>query len=987
MAGFNILKYTLLFFLLLFLATKICAQNAADPDPTFASTSINNSIYTSKVQSDGKILVGGEFTYTNNNTTVNRFARLNVDGTIDKSFNIGTGTNPEIGAQVNTIAIQHDKKIIIGGAFLTFNGELKNGLARLNSDGSLDHSFNTGTGFNNHVITIAIQKNGKIIIGGSFTSYNDVPKKYLIRLHEDGTLDNTFNLGIGPNNEIRTIEIQADDKIIIGGNFTSYNGVLKNYLTRLNEDGSIDNSFNIGTTTNDDGVTSIAIQTDGKILVAGGFNSINGVTRKDLVRLNADGTLDQSFNIGTINIEPQYFIWKVAIQQDGKIIIGGTFTSINNVPQSYLSRLNSDGSIDNSFHIGTGVNYVVFSITTQADGKIIIAGAFSSYQNTTHNFIVRLYGDSPLWYNSIKGLVYNDTNKDCQFQISDNTIRSVVIKALPGPYYGFSNNYGKYQIRVDTGTINYTLTQEYNSIQSKLLINKCIASHNVSLKGAYIDTSSFDFSDSIRQCALLNINVQKAITRRCFRSTTYVNYCNYGNKDATGTQIKIVYPPFIRPISSVPMWTSKQDSIIIFDVGTVADGYCGTISLIDSVICGNESIRGLTQCIKASISPASNCLAENPSWDRSSMKVTGSCINNNAELTIHNSGTGNMADSLQYRVFVNDTLIFVGNFKLNTGESLKIKYPTIGQTIRLEADQHPLHPGKSRPRTTLEGCGVTNPGFQRKGLVITSPPDDLDEDVATTCDIIRDSYDPNDKLAIPLGVGSAHNVSPGQELEYTIRFQNTGNDEAYTIKVIDTLDINLDVASFIPGASSHPFTLDVSGKGKAICTFNFYNISLPAKSINELESNGLVSFRIKIPSTTPLGTVIRNKAYIYFDYNSPIITNETMHTVDNTIEEDFSRGSLVQVGEVINGLNKRYNSNSVKIYPNPSSGNITVENTQAYTNSELRIVSITGVIQKSIHLTNNTIQQVSLEGVRQGMYLYEIWEEGERKSGGMLQVK
>jgi uncharacterized repeat protein (TIGR01451 family) len=367
------------------------------------------------------------------------------------------------------------------------------------------------------------------------------------------------------------------------------------------------------------------------------------------------------------------------------------------------------------------------------------------------------------------------------------------------------------------------------------------------------------------------------------------------------------------------------------------------------------------------------------------MMVTGSCVNGNAVFVMNNQGSGSMADSLEYRVYVNDTLIFSGNYKLISGEILTVSYPAGGQTIRLEADQHPLHPGKSRPRATVENCGVA--ASEVRNLVITAPQDDLDEEVAITCSTIRDSYDPNDKLAMPIGIGASNMVAPGTELEYTIRFQNTGNDTAYTVRVIDTLDVNLDAASFTQGASSHPYTLSISGKGQAVLAFNFYNINLPDITTDKLGSEGLVSFRITVPSNTVLGTQIKNKAHIFFDYNSAIITNETMHTIDNTVYSDLSRGSMVQVGQVISGVNKGYNKSSVKIYPNPSSGIITVELPASGNNSEIRIISLTGVIQKSVMLSNSAVQQVNLEGIPQGMYLYEIREEGERKAGGLLQVK
>ena len=168
-------------------------------------------------------------------------------------------------------------------------------------------------------------------------------------------------------------------------------------------------------------------------------------------------------------------------------------------------------------------------------------------------------------------------------------------------------------------------------------------------------------------------------------------------------------------------------------------------------------------------------------------------------------------------------------------------------------------------------------------------------------------------------------------------------------------------------------------------TFRFDQINLPDSTTNNLASSGLVSYRMTVPSNAPIGTVIKNKAYIYFDYNAPIVTNETMHTVDTVTYKNLSKGSAVQVGAVTTGLTGRKIIQAAKIYPNPTAGIITVEMPEAAANSELRIISLVGVQQRSVPLSS-AIQQVSLEGLSQGMYLYEVWQNGERKAGGKLQI-
>jgi uncharacterized delta-60 repeat protein len=160
----------------------------------------------------------------------------------DRGFGFGDGAN---GATYTT-AIQSDGKIVIGGNFTSYNGTASNYIARLNTDGSLDGGFNPGTGANNYILTTRVQSDGKIIIGGHFTTYNGTARNRIARLNTDGSLDAGFNPGTGADSYIGTTAIQSDGKIIIGGGFTSYNGTARNYIARLNTDGSLDAGFNPG---------------------------------------------------------------------------------------------------------------------------------------------------------------------------------------------------------------------------------------------------------------------------------------------------------------------------------------------------------------------------------------------------------------------------------------------------------------------------------------------------------------------------------------------------------------------------------------------------------------------------------------------------------------------------------------------------------------------------------------------------------------------
>jgi uncharacterized delta-60 repeat protein len=352
-------------------------------------TGFDWTVNTLSIQSDGKIIVGGGFS-SYQAVEANYIVRLNSDGSRDTSFNIGTGFN---GLDVRTLTIQSDGKIIVDILLAISRGLGANSIVRLNIDGSIDTSFNNiGTGFSSTVKTLAIQSDGKIIVVGDFSSYQGVASNRIARLNIDGSIDTSFNIGIGFNNDVYTLALQSDGKIIVGGDFSSYQGVGVNNIIRLNTDGSIDNSFNIGTGF-DDYVNTIAIQSDGKIIVGGWFSSYQGVGANNIVRLNSDGSIDNSFNIGTGFDD---YVNTIAIQSDGKIIVGGWFSSYQGVGANNIVRLNSDGSIDNSFNIGAGFDWDVNTIAIQSDGKIIVGGWFESYQGVGANRIIRLNTDGSI---------------------------------------------------------------------------------------------------------------------------------------------------------------------------------------------------------------------------------------------------------------------------------------------------------------------------------------------------------------------------------------------------------------------------------------------------------------------------------------------------------------------------------------------------------------------------------------------------------------
>ncbi|MDX1907207.1 MAG: hypothetical protein SF053_09255 [Bacteroidia bacterium] len=373
---------------------------------------VNNIIYAFLVQADGKIFIGGEFS-TYNNVARSRIARLNTDGSLDTGFNPTGGANDG----VRDFAVQSDGKILICGSFTTYAGASRSRIARMNADGSNDTGFTPGTGMNGTAVCMSIQSDDKIVIGGTLTGYNGTSRNSIARANANGTLDTGFCQEVGANGPIYAMALQADGKVLIGGNFTAYAGVLCSNIARLNADGSFDATFNTGSGFNST-VRSIAIQSDGKILVGGGFTSYNGTARNCILRLHTNGSLDTGFNPGA---GANNSIYAFAFQPDGKILIGGVFTTYNSSSRNYIARINANGSLDTGFNPGTGASFYVYALSLQADGKILIGGDFTSYNGTTRNRLARINDNGSLDTDFTPGTGANGTVRVLRVQ-SDGKI-------------------------------------------------------------------------------------------------------------------------------------------------------------------------------------------------------------------------------------------------------------------------------------------------------------------------------------------------------------------------------------------------------------------------------------------------------------------------------------------------------------------------------------------------------------------------------------
>lgn len=371
---------SLLFFVLLVSWLKLSSALQGAPgglDPSFTTGSFFDGVIDcAATQSDGKTIVGGSFT-TVQGTLRNRIARLNVDGSVDAGFDPGTGADGE----VQSLGVQSDGKVLIAGKFASINGISRKGIARLNADGSVDRAFDSQLGVDGPVYTILPRGDGTILIGGAFYNVDGVSRGAIAKLKPDGRVDTAFDFGTAFSlfrfpPSILSLAEQPDGKIMVGGDFVTINGITQNRIARLNRDGTLDSTFK--TSGADNQVNTVILQADGKILVAGSFTSMGGTSRGNIARLNSDGTLDGSFVPAPASGTG---IKAIAVQADGRILTGGDFSTIGATLRPGIARLNSGGTLDKTYNPNlpnAGIGTSVRVVTLQPDGKALITGEFAT---------------------------------------------------------------------------------------------------------------------------------------------------------------------------------------------------------------------------------------------------------------------------------------------------------------------------------------------------------------------------------------------------------------------------------------------------------------------------------------------------------------------------------------------------------------------------------------------------------------------------------
>lgn len=568
----------------------------------------------------------------------------------------------------------------------------------------------------------------------------------------------------------------------------------------------------------------------------------------------------------------------------------------------------------------------------------------------------------------IQGRVLEDVNLDCQLDAGDAPLHHWIVRAegTLGTYFAVTDANGEYQLFVEAGD-----TYQLSAVSLSVLWGACPP---VSAIPVFVPNQTYQAQDILFQklagCPLLKVDITSGNLRRCFSNNLFgVSFCNDGTEPATDAYVDVTLESvFTIQTSSIP-YTDLGNNVLRFPVGDLNPGDCGSFHFTAHLSC--TALLGQTHCTEAHIYPDTSCIPTNVQWNGASLRLQSTCDADSVRFEIKNVGIGNMTEALEYIVIEDQIMLMSAPVQLDAGESAVVSVPANGSTWRLEVEQEPFHPGLSQPSVSVEGC-TTGPTFST-GFVNMFPQDDADLYLDIHCLANTGSYDPNDKTGFPLGYGAQRYIKPGTPLEYLIRFQNTGNDTAFTVRIEDTLSQWLDPATFRPGASSHAYSWNLSGAG--LLTFLFENILLPDSNVNESASHGFVKFTIQHQQEAPLETVIENTALIYFDFNDAIVTNTTQHRLG----ENFITVGLWQPSR------PQY---AVQVSPNPLS-DVAMLEIKGLTNTrglQLQVFDLQGSMRMEIG-SDQPVFRLNAGSLPRGTYLFNIVQEGKILGTGKLMVQ
>lgn len=786
-------------------------------------------------------------------------------------------------AEARSVVVTRDSGYAVAG-YRTFGSNRDMLLFKVNTFGKILWSKSFGVPVRQDEGNALVEMpNGDLVICGFQTDANDNEAPFVVRTDALGNLiwAKTYNPAAFKKSA-KALSIASNGDLVLAGEFqatqTSLNKDL--YAARINAaNGNLlwEKSYDIAG--KDDIARALLIAQDGDFVISGLTTQANGQSAGLLAKIDGTGANNNPIWNEAI---PKTSFYGLTLSQDGGFFAAGS-KEVGTLGDLYVAKFSSEGILTWENNIGKASSDEGRAVLATADGGAVVGGYTEQYFDPigapTYAYLVKTDKNGAVFTSYIDCNVFRDFNKNCLQDTLEPNLSNWIVRVESPNFayrYAVTQANGRFNIAVDTG--KYTLTlfppNEYWAV---------CAPQTTVLVPAFYDTVQAPVAAQSKFGAPNNqVDISTPVLRHCADNVYSVRYCNFGTAPSQGTYVEVKFDPALAvKSSSIPGTQLPGTNTYRYPIGSLNYGDCGIFSVTAALSC--DATVGQTHCAEAHIYPDSfyNVASQ---WDGSIIRALATCDNDTAKLSLKNVGFGELNTLVEY-VIAEDIVMLTdpNNPPTITGldpgeETLVYKAPpsSEGKTLRVIAKQSAGYPGEGYPTAAIEACVTdNNPNFST-GYYTMFPEDDADDFIATDCqESTETDFTPTHlKRGHPKGYGGPKYVEPQTDLDFLIQFRNSGPDTVQQVIIRDTLPSGLDPATVRPGAASHAYDFDLLGNGIVQFTLPTANL-LPGGSASE----GFVRFRIAQQQGLPCNTTIRNRAAIYFDFNAPVLTAETFHTV------------------------------------------------------------------------------------------------------------
>lgn len=662
--------------------------------------------------------------------------------------------------------------------------------------------------------------------------------------------------------------------------------------------------------------------------------------------------------------------YSTLLTSDNHFLVAGDYNPISGESDIYFFKTDAEFNLiwDKSTNV---LNYESCQFLKQLnDGNYLGVGRYSTSTSNTDNYIVKIDTAGHINEKFVEGNIFFDQVENCE---QDDTEIPLVnwIVAVTGtpPNYAVSDSMGYYWAdNIDDQDLALSLTppNPYWEACENPVLDTFPAGSN---------TVQADFPlQAIIDCPYMEVDIGSARLRYCEDGEYVIRYCNTGTipSEEEDSYIELNFDSTLTITGASVDWTATGHNSYIVPIGSVASLECGSFTVAYHTGCDTTQI-GAARCSDAHIFPDTICDPMLIEYQGAFIELSATCETDSLYFKIKNTGDEPMDIPSNFIVIEDAVLLQNGAVTLETAMEKTLAVPANGSTYHLQVEQVTGAPGQQMPIIGIEGCGLNGSGTFSTGFLNQFPFGNEEPTMDMDCRTIVASWDPNEKLAFPIGYGEEHYINQNQALDYQINFQNTGTATAFKVVLKDTLSPLLDPSTLQVGAASHPFDYKLYGNG--ILEFTFDPIALPDSNANEAASHGFVQYHIQQQPDNPLESIILNRAGIYFDNNPVVITNYTMHTIGRPFFEIVS----VEYPEA--------SPSKILVYPNPMATQAVID-LQGFPvqQGQLSLYNIAGQLVRRLDFAQSPFV-FDKNGLGDGLYFFKIESGGRLMGSGKLMVR